>query len=319
MKSTVLVTGASGYIGKYLATKLHKSGYSAFGTVRTIEDCKKPHDYSDLRHIGSIDGNTSWEDALKGIDHVIHLAGSAHNIGKKSKDFSDQLKIVNTDATANLVKKCVDHGVKRFIFISSIGVLGDDSISGTLNNHSTYNPQNPYSVSKMEAERAIEALSGSHMSVIILRPPLVYGPGAPGNFHRLLRLVSWFRVLPFGSFFSSRNMISLENLCDLIVHCLEIPTLSKNKFVVSDGSDWTTKELVGLISELMHRWFFNISVPISILSLIARCFNRSEELNRLSRPLRIDSQETTELLGWFPKQKPIEGLKEAVEYYQKQR
>ena len=319
MSSTVLVTGASGYIGKFLAKKLTNANYCAIGAVREIGNYSKSHGYQTIRPIGSIDGSTSWESALQGVDYVVHLAGCAHKLGKKPKNLVEQFKTVNTEATANLIEQCVKHGIKRFIFISSIGVLGDDSLAGIITNDSPYNPKNAYSVSKMEAEQAIDVFSGSDLEIITLRPPLVYGPGAPGNFHRLLLLTASFRILPFGMFRGSRSMISLENLCDLIVHCLNTPASSRNKFVVSDNSDWTTEQLISSVSELLGKRIYNIKVPVIVLSVLAKFINRSEDINKLARPLSIDSTESRKLLNWFPKQKPHEGLKEAVKYFQRMR
>ena len=125
MSSTVLVTGASGYIGKFLAKKLTNANYCAIGAVREIGNYSKSHGYQTIRPIGSIDGSTSWESALQGVDYVVHLAGCAHKLGKKPKNLVEQFKTVNTEATANLIEQCVKHGIKRFIFISSIGVLGE--------------------------------------------------------------------------------------------------------------------------------------------------------------------------------------------------
>ena len=315
MKTTVLVTGANGYIGKYLGKQLSDSGYLPIGTVRDLQDKRTLYGYHSIIPTGSINGDTSWVEALAGVDCVVHLAGCAHKLGVKPRDLADQHKVINTDATANLAKQCICYGVKRFIFVSSIGVLGNDSLDGVITNNSPYNPKTTYAVSKMDAELALDALSESGMQIIILRPPLVYGPGAPGNFDRLLRLISGCRILPFGMFRCPRSMISLDNLCDLVRHCVHTPAPLTNKFVVSDDSDWTTEQLVHLISKLLKINIYNLQVPIFILSFLAGFIRRSDDIDKLAHPLVIDSADTRSILGWTPSQSPYLGLKKAVEYF----
>jgi len=316
----VLVTGANGYIGSYLGGIIKAHGYHCSGAVRKLGNQISFEPYQDIVAVGNIDGNTDWSELLKDVDYVIHLAGCAHKIGRESKKYISEYKSVNRDATLRLAQQAAEFGIKRFIYISTIGVLGDSSGSVRFDNDSIYNPMNPYAHSKMEAEKSLLLLKNkTDMGLIILRPPLVYGPGAPGNFDRLLKLCAFSRFLPFGELNASKSMISLENLCDLITHCLSIPQPKKNIFVVSDDSNWSTKDLVGFMAKFLNVRVFNLSVPIDVLVFLGMLIGRSDDIRKLNNVLCIDSSDTRENLSWSPCQEPIAGLMNAIEYFKQKR
>lgn len=315
-REKVLITGAHGYIGSKLGMSANDHGYYVLGTTRSARQQMSVDGYETVKAVGSINGSTDWSDVLVGIDYVVHLAGCAHKTGVDSQTLTQEYTIVNRDATLRLAEQAAEIGVKRFVYISTIGVLGDSSGSSAFNNKSIYNPKNAYAYSKMEAEESLVLLSMKYkMEIVILRPPLVYGPGAPGNLERLIKLCSFSRVLPFGDLVAQKSMVSLANLCDLIVHCLHARLESINIFTVSDDSIWSTKDLVSLIAIFLNVRVFNIPVPVRVLKFLAMLVGKSGDVNKLANNLRIDNSNTKEVLNWAPSQEPIIGLKQAVEYF----
>ena len=216
-----------------------------------------------------------------------------------------------------LAKSASKGGLKRFIYVSSIGVLGQSApMEHAFNNNSIYAPKEPYAISKMEAEVGLKVISESTgMEVVIVRPPLVYGPAAPGNFQRLLKLVDTGLPLPLARLNAIKSMISLENLCDLLVRTVSTPLPKFSKFVVSDGSDWSTADLVRLIAKYMDRRQSLFPVPVPLLKAVAAIVGRSEDIHKLAAPLVVDGSETAKVLGWSPVQSPEDGVRKAVEFY----
>ena len=314
----VLVTGANGYIGEHLGRIIGSRGYNSLGSVRQVRNKSSSRSYNEIKSSGSINGRTDWNDLLEGVDLVVHLAGCAHKIGRSASKAEHEYQVINRDATVQLARQAAARGIKRFIYISSIGVLGDSTDSNTFDNDSPYNPMNPYTQSKMEAEKALLLMSDNvAMEIVILRPPLVYGPGAPGNFNRLLKLCSSSKILPFGAFTAYKSMVSLENLCDLIVHCLDAVLPKERIFVVSDNSNWSVAELISLMARFLEIRVYNLSIPTSVLFFLAALFGRSDDVKKLANSLHVDSTGTAESLKWSPCQKPVVGLLEAVEHFKK--
>ena len=224
---------------------------------------------------------------------------------------------VNCDTTIRLATGAANAGVRRFIYISSIGVLGGETKGvNVFSEESKYNPQDTYSVSKMKAELGLKRLSESvNMEIVIIRPPLVYGACAPGNFNRLLWITSLGIPLPFKGMKAKKSMISLKNLCDLIMMAIVAPLPKFSVFVASDDSCWSTSELVLLISKYMGKKCRLFEVNPTILIVIASLLGRKKEVRKLSTSLCIDASKTLTLLNWSPIQAPEEGLREAIESY----
>ena len=309
----VLVTGANGYIGSLLGLLLSSSGYLTRGAIRAKPN-NKISGYDELSVVGDIHSKTDWSAALIGVEYIVHLAARAHVIKDQSMDAKSIYMEVNCNGTLNLAKQAVKAGVKRFIYISSIGVLGNMSKSSPLTNNSEYAPTNAYAFSKMDAEKALITIAeNGDMDAVIIRPPLVYGVNAPGNFLRLLKLVDKGIPLPFGSLHEKKSLISIDNLLDFIAKCISSSSASNQKFVISDGSTWSTAELVRLIAKSMNKNVVLIPVPVFLLRSIAALVGEAKSIDKLSSPLIIDSSYSMEKLSWTPPQLPEDGLKKTVE------
>jgi len=311
----ILITGATGFIGNQLISKCSDNCLRAVGCVRKLSQSEFLNCESIL--IEDIVSFDQWNEILNGFNTVIHLAARAHDLSEFSKSSIDEFRQVNRDATLKLAKSASSAGLKRFIYMSSIGVLGDSAqMEYAFNNDSIYNPKEPYAISKMEAEIGLKKISeSSDMEVVIIRPPLVYGPDAPGNFKRLLKLVNLGLPLPLAKLDAIKSMISLDNLCDLIIRAVFAPLPKFNTFVVSDGSHWSTASIVRLIAKYMGRRQSLFPVPLFLLKALAGAVGKSEDIHKLAVPLVVNGSVTCEVLGWTPVQLPEDGVREAVEFY----
>jgi nucleoside-diphosphate-sugar epimerase len=290
-------------------------GYSVIPCVRKLyEHIPLHYQTVEVKDVASFN---NWVFHLQGCDTIIHLAARAHILENSSNNSIYEFRRVNRDATLRLAEAAVATSVKRFVYVSSIGVHGVSStIDGSFDNKSPYNPQVPYAISKMEAEIGLEKISDStDMKIVIVRPPIVFGPVVPGNFHRLLNLVDLGLPLPFGSMRSMKSMISLENISDLLMKCVSASLPHFSKFVISDGSNWSTADLVHLIPEKMEKKIALLPMPVSILEKMAFLVGKSDEIRKLSLPLVVDGSETAKILDWEPTQASGDGVKEAVDYY----
>ena len=312
---SILITGATGYIGHQLISKCFDNRLKAAGCVRNQSQSEIFNSESIV--IEDIVSFDQWDEVLNGFNTVIHLAARAHILSESSNSSIDEFRKVNRDATLKLAKSASYAGLKRFIYMSTIGVLGDSAqMEYAFNNDSIYNPKEPYAISKMEAEIGLKKISeSSGMEVVIIRPPLVYGPAAPGNFKRLLKLVNTGLPLPLAKMDAIKSMISLDNLCDILIRAVSVPLPKFNTFVVSDGTHWSTASLVRLIAKYMGKKQSLFPVPIFLLKALASAVGKSEDIHKLAVPLVVDGSVTSELLGWSPAKLPEEGLREAVEFY----
>ena len=310
----IFITGANGYIGKRLTIKILEKGHSVTGAVRQLHGSNSQYFRQVL--VGDISIFNKWNDLLHDCDCIIHLAARTHILNDITKCPIDEFRKVNRDATLQLAKSAEQLNVKRFVYLSSIGVLGNTTVEGRFNNKTKYNPKEAYAISKMEAEKGLIKIAElNNIEVVIVRPPLVYGPNAPGNFHRLLRLVDMGLPLPLGGLNTKKSMISLDNLCDLLIRTITTSLPKYNQFVVSDGSDWSTAELVKLIAKYIGNNHPLITVPNTILMTVASLIGKKNEIRKLAAPLQVDGSETARILNWYPVQSPEDGVKEAVEYY----
>lgn len=316
----VLVTGSNGYIGRNVCRYLNEKGYRVLGSVRSFSTLQKKFDDIDYIETGEINGQTDWSRALSGVDIVIHLAARAHIIKDTEAESLKLFMETNCNGTINLAEQACSRGVKRFIYVSSIGVLGNSSGENPFSNTTIPSPKELYALSKLRAEEMLYKLSKEcKMKYVIVRPPLVYGKGAPGNFSRLLDLINKSTFLPFGCFNSKKSMISLDNLTDFLVYCVESDKVVNRTFVVSDGKEWSTSQLVERIAKYMDKKIINIPVPIFILRLLANLVGQKAAISKLSNVLVIDSTQTMSDLAWTPPQLPEDGLKEAVQFYMEQK
>ena len=304
----VLVTGASGFIGSHLCNSLAASGIPFRRAVRRPEQCDV-----DAAAVGDIDGATDWSQALAGITVVVHLAARVHVLREEAADPLAAFRRVNAEGTARLARQAAEAGVHRFIFVSTIKVNGEETFARPFGPDDQPAPVDPYSVSKLEAEDALGRIGReSGMEVVILRPPLVYGRGAGGNFARLVRLVRQGWYLPLGSVRNQRSLVGVENFCSLIVLCLTHPAAASRVLLVSDGRDLSTPELVRAIAQACGVTPLLLPFPPALIHLLAGLSGRTEEIRRLTGSLQIDLSQTRRLLDWQPPVSLEDGLRLSV-------
>ena len=322
MKKTC-ITGANGFIGKSICETLSKKNKLVVAAVRTNKSFLSIPN-TNFISIDNIDHNTNWSKALEECDNVIHCAGKAHVMDNENK--LDDYHSINVEGTKNLAEQAAKAGVKRLIFLSSIKVNGESTdkvqnqktknseINSIFTHINTPNPKDPYAISKYEAEKELWKISKkTGLEVNILRLPLVYGERVKGNLNRLLMLVRSGVPLPFKMIRNQRSMIGLDNLIDLIILCIDHPAAAGKTFLVSDGEDLSTPDLINHIAHSMGRSARLFPMSISLLKLLGRILNRKEEINRLTDSLIIDSRFTEKTLNWFPPHDVSEGIRRMVQ------
>lgn len=310
----VLVTGASGFIGKALCEHLIKQGVSVVAAYRNSS--LQQQDGVKVVYVGNIGGDTDWSEALSGCDFVIHLAARVHVMSKEASDPVNVYRTTNTLGTINLARQALDAGVKRMIFLSSIGVNGDTSGQSMFNEGDIPQPWNPYAKSKWAAEQKLKEIAGAtQLEVVIIRPPIVYGPGNPGNLLRLLRLVDRRVPFPFGCVKNCRSLIFLDNLIDAITLCVVHPQAANQTFLVSDGKDVSTPELVRVLAKGLGRPALLLPIPVWLLHLAATLLGKRVDAKRLLGSLIIDSSKIRNELDWAPPYTFSEGLHQTTAWY----
>jgi len=294
----VLVTGASGFIGQALCEHLQSSGMSVRAQMRrqsaSVFGCECL--------IGELDDLAFLSTALAGVDVVIHLAGRAHQFGKDANNL-DAMMAVNKDLTVRLAAEAEKNGVKRFVFVSSIGVNGVETDSVPIDESSPPNPIKDYALSKYEAEVALSARyvdQSGRMDLVIVRPPLVYAAHAPGNFQKLLKLVAKGIPLPFSGVANQRSMISLNNLTDFMRVCATHPNAAGEVFVVSDGQDFSLPEILRALFEGTGKAPRLFYFPVTIMSAAARLLGKGALMTQLCGSFVINSEKARTLLNWVP-------------------
>ena len=310
-KSRVVVTGANGFIGRALCDALREQNFAVRPAVRT------PSNASSEVVVGTIGRDTQWEAALSDVDVVIHLAARVHLLNDKARDPLAEFREVNVEGTKKLAYQAVQMGVKRLIFVSSIKVNGDNTRPGEKFSESSIpHPDSPYGISKWEAEQALNALQGK-IQIVIVRPPLVYGANAPGNMSRLLRLVDRGFPLPFAATTNRRSLIGVDNLVDFLIRCVDSPAASNQTFLVSDGDDVSTAQLVRLLSDALNRPACLFPLPEMPIRLVARLVGKLERFDQLWGSLAVDSRKACERLGWIPPFSVQEEIHKMVQAYLK--
>ena len=308
----ILITGATGFIGYALSKHLVANHYNVTVAVRKIRTTV--FDVKQLK-FADISQDIDRKEQLNNIDCLIHLAGRAHINNDVSEDPLEAFRKVNTTGTLNLANSAVAAGVKRFIFLSSIGVNGNQTDT-PFKIEDTPKPVEPYAVSKHEAEIGLEEIAkNTEMEIVIIRPPLVYGINAPGNFSRLWKAVIKGIPLPLGAIHNKRSFISLDNLVDLIETCIQHPDAAGQTFLVSDDNDLSTTELIQLMTKSLGKSARLIPVPEQLIRIVASLFGKSAMAQRLCGSLQIDISHTKQTLDWNPPVSVEKALqKVAVEY-----
>ena len=292
--SRIVITGGSGFLGRHLLNNMAFSRALAIGRTR-------PDNHQFFKKV-SFDDDHNLAEVFIDKEVVVHLAGRAHVMNDTSANPLDSYRQVNTVGTINLAKHAAIAGVKRFIFISTIKVLGEKTEPGQpFRIDDPYDPKDPYSVSKAEAEMELRVIGKTFgMEVIIIRPPLIYGQGVKGNFASLIKLAQLGIPLPFGSIRNKRSLVSVENLIDLIVTCLNHPNAGNQTFLVSDDDDMSTPIL---FSRLCEAGLYKNKVfifPKSILYFTLRLLGKSKIYERLCSSMQVDIEHTKKQLSWKP-------------------
>ena len=309
----ILVTGANGFVGRALCGEALARGAAVRGVTRA--PCDLPIGVDNVV-VGSIDGSTDWLDVLADCEVVVHLAARVHVMQDATADPLEEFRRVNVQGTLNLARQAAAAGVRRFVFVSSIGVNGAETFEKPFTDQDQAAPHSPYAVSKYEAELGLQALAGeTGMEVVIIRPPLVYGPNAPGNFGSLMRWLKRGVPLPLGAIHNQRSLVALGNLVDLIVTCITHPAAANQTFLVCDGEDVSTTELLRRMGLALGHPARLIPVPASWLKLAASMVGKRDVAQRLCGSLQVDISKTRQLLGWSPPLTLNQGLKKTAEGY----
>ena len=307
----ILITGSTGLIGRSLQSGLSDNALDFRAAVRQYV-AAGPEEQEVIK---SLDEDTDWRKALVGIHVVIHLAAQVHVRPKSSLDV-EVFHEVNVLGTRHLAESAAKAGVRRFIFLSTVKVHGENSGPQPFKESDPLNPQDPYAESKARAEVELRRIGrDSGMEIVILRPPLVYGPGVKANFLSLLNVVSKQLPLPLGGITNKRSMIYIGNLVDAIVSCIEHPAAAGETFLVSDGADISTPDLCRSIAAEMGYNARLPALPVQLLTFAGKLLAKSDIVDRLASSLLIDSSHIRQKLAWAPPFTFQEGLHQTVRWY----
>lgn len=309
----VLVTGATGFVGRALCEGLAGCGYRVRAAVRA--NVALPASVAETAVVGNIDANTEWREALEGVDFVVHLAARVH--GRAERVFDRQLyPQTNAWGTQRLAAAAAAAGVRRLLFLSTVKVNGDSTGAEPYTARDLPRPQDPYGCSKLLGEELLrEATKHSSLEVAIVRPPLVYGPGVKANFLRLLQWVHRGWPMPLGAVNNRRSMVNVWNLCDLLLRLLTHPAAPGQVWMVSDGDDRSTPQLIREIGVAMRRPVRLIPVPLPLLQGLAALTGRAADVGRLCSSLQVDISQTRRALSWSPPLAFPEGVARTVDWY----
>lgn len=308
----ILVTGASGFVGRALCTMLQQTGRHCVAALRATA----PDITVEQQLVGNIGPDTDWRPALKDVDCVLHLAARTHVLDDRSADPFTQYRRINVQGTIQLAQQAATAGVRRLVFLSSVKVNGEATASKPYTEDDAPMPQDAYGITKHEAEQALHRIGGeTGIEIVILRPPLVYGAGVKGNFLRLLHLISRGVPLPLASVRNQRSMIFVNNLVDAIVTCMDAPAAAGKTYLVSDGVDVSTPELISKLAAGMNRPPRLLPCPIPLLHAGAAVLGKSAVIARLTGSLTMDSTRVRHELGWQPRYSLDQGLNATAQWY----
>lgn len=312
-KLRILVTGATGFVGKFIVKSLVAENYDVVASVRT-KSIHLPLEITQII-VAGLHPSTDWSTALKDVDIVIHAAARAHVLDKPTDKSLVEFQNINTKGTLSLAQQAAKEQVKRFIYISSIRVNGKNN-SSPFTEMDEPNPQELYAISKFEAEQHLLALGkAAKMEITIIRPPLVYGPNPSANFANLIKWVNRGIPLPFGAIHNQRSFVAIDNLVSFIIHCIDHPKAANEIFLIADGKDVSTTELLRKVANAFGKKPMLIPIPVSVMTFFAKVLGKGDIANRLFSSLQVDSSKARNLLGWKPVTTMDEQLKETADAY----
>lgn len=294
----ILLTGSSGFVGSVLAASLESLPHCVISKI-----VRKRSNSSDTSHIeiGNIDAKADFSEALVCVTVVVHCAARAHIMNDTSTDPLQAYRQINVDGTRNLAEQAAAAGVKRFIYLSSIKVNGEATTETPFTAQNSAHYEDAYGQSKFEAEQALWEISQrTGLEVVIIRPPLVYGPGVKGNFASLVKLVKKGMPLPLGAVNNQRSLVALDNLVDLIITCIDHPAAANQTFLVSDDDDVSTTKLLRRMAQAFGKQQLLLPLPKWIMALPAKLVGKQGAVDRLFGSLQVDISHTKETLGWHP-------------------
>jgi nucleoside-diphosphate-sugar epimerase len=308
----LLITGANGFVGRALCAEAASRRFAVQAATRLPCDLIGA---GASRAVGLVDGATDWSAALAGVDRVVHLAARVHVMTDTASNPLDEFRRVNRDGTLNLARQAAAAGARRFIFVSSVKVNGESTAPGRpFTADDTPAPQDAYGLSKAEAEAGLRVLAqDTGMEVVIIRPPLVYGPGVKANFAAMMRWLRRGVPLPLGAIHNRRSLVALDNLVDLVITCLSHPAAAQQTFLASDGEDVSTTELLRRMAQAMDCPVHLVPVPAAWLQQAATLLGKGGVAQRMCGSLQMDIEKTRHLLDWQPPLTLDQGLKKAAQ------
>ncbi len=295
----ILITGANGFVGGYLEKFLSQKGYVVFRGVRKAK-LENDREYGNLEDLKT---KRNWGDFFLSIDVVVHCAARVHVMHDASSNPLEEFRKVNVEPTKVLSEQAEQHGVKKFIYLSSIKVNGEEAVGDKpFSEEDKPNPQDPYGVSKLEAEVSLKEQSlRGRMNIIVFRPPLIYGPGVKGNISRLVKLINHLPIIPLGGISNHRSMISLSNLCSVIHRGIVQEVGGRYKlYLVSDGKDYSTSELILNLAKAKNKKVFLLPIPVWLVSTVLNLLGLKNLSLRLFGDLMVSSDLVEKELGWKP-------------------
>lgn len=307
----ILVTGASGFIGRALCESLAASGRAPRRAVR-----QPPAGTPDTTAIGNIGPDTDWKAALEGVRCVVHLIARTHVLRETTADPLSEYRQINVLGTERLAREAATNGVQRIVFLSSVKVNGERTLTRPYTEDDMPRPEDAYGISKLEAEQALARVAAeTRLEIVVLRPPLVYGPGVRGNFLRLMDIVTRGVPLPLGSVANRRSLVYVDNLVAAITQAIDAPQAAGRAYLVSDGEDVSTPTLVRGIAKALGVASRLFPCPPPLLSIAGILSGRGAEIARLTGSLQVDSSRIRRELGWNPPFRLEHGLAATARWY----
>lgn len=307
-ENRILVTGANGFVGSALCVALIKKGYAVRAALRAPTKCAIAN--CETVRVTDIDAETNWAEALSGMTTVIHLAARVHVMHDDASNPLEEFRKVNVVGTEHLTRSAAAGGVKRFVYVSTIKVNGEGTWEKKkFSETDIASPQDPYGISKWEAEQALHRVAQeTGMEVVIVRPPLVYGPGVKGNFEQMLDIIAKHAPLPFASVHNRRSLVYVGNLADALIVCATHPAAAGQTYLVSDGEDISTPDLLRRLGGAMRHPARLFPCPPALLKLAGRLTGKTDQVERLLGSLQVDSSKIRRELSWTPPYTLEQGL-----------